>query len=1405
VSVASGTVLSRPGSAAAPDPNGRRARRGWLLAVWAAALAALLSEAPGRIVFDTKLGVDTDPAGFLGRLWHLWNPLESMGRLDDQYVGYAFPMAPFYALAKLIGVPVWITERLWMSLILAAAFWGLVRLAEALEIGSPRTRLVAGLCYALWPTFTILIGSTSAAVLPVALVPWAILPLVKGSRSGNPVAAAARSAFAVLCMGGVNGVITLLALIAPFLFLLTRTRGPRRRILLTWWIPCVGAAVIWWLAPLLYMGRYGFNFLPYIETARTATKTMSATAALRGTGNWTAYLHFGSPFLIAGWVLVATWAAVAGSALVSAIGLAGVARSDLPEARWLRACLAIAALVALAGYAGSVGGPFHGTVQKLLDGPAAPFRNVYKFEPLIGLVLALGAAHLLAAFEPPRVRPLISVAAGVVAVAALCGTALPYLSGRVLQSGSFTAVPDYWKQTSAFLATNSPRTDALLEPAASHGFYSWGSPIDEPLEPMGHSPWVQRYIAPIGSPGGQRMLDGLETAFSSAQRIPGLPEYLGRAGVRYVVVRSDLDQGQFDYVSPVLVHRTLDLSGFVQVAHFGPVLPAAPIQPGMPLGVAATVERFYAVEIYQATDPAARPSQPVSMLPVASTVQASAGPESLLQASGTGLIDGKAVRLTGDVTAADPLGAGAPLLVTDGLRRDDTIFSLARDNLSYTYTAGQTSPPGRQDGSAGRPPRQILPFSGLDHQSVAVVDGAASVQSSTFGSWLLQSPEYDPVNAFDGDPGSAWAEGDPTTPVGQWIQITFDHPVNLSSPIAVRLLDDSVFRPVATRLTLTTDQGSVTDPVTATPSSQPLAVPAGTTSKLRVTIAAAHGGVPGGFGAGIADLDIPGVHVTRYIQAPHDAGTAGRDVTLSFHRQVSGQTLYSSGDPETGLYRQFTLDAPATFTTTLSAVSVAGPTLDAFLDGTSQPAGLSISTSPSLNDLPAFRPRNLVDGSYLTGWLAGDDHPDIHLAWNGLRTVDKMTLISPPGYTAAPLSVHISSPSENRDARVGPDGSVTFPALTADQMDITFPAIAKVELYDPVAGADRNLPLGLSEVYVPALADLRLAATDVNAPFQLPCGQGPAITIDDRNYATSASGTLGDLLYRTPVAVQLCTDNGSLSLGAGPHRITAPGSGGSLAVSDMTLSTAPTASSASAAAAQPRGLDITSWGAENRTVDVGPGDAAYLEVHENQAKGWSASMDGRKLTPVRLDGWQQGYVIPAGAGGIVTLTYTPATGYRLTLLLGIAAAALLVGLTLLAGGIRRWDSLDPSAEAAAWGPWVVGAGVTVLVAVIAGPVALAVPLLFLIGRYRAWILPVVAFAGFAAAGIIAAVSVGGPVPSRNTVAAVPGPAPSSVSSAATTGNGPTPGAGAFGPAAQILAVAALAAALTAREKQQPAP
>jgi arabinofuranan 3-O-arabinosyltransferase len=210
-----------------PDDGGRRARwlprhrwgdaaeragLRWAVLAWVVVLALLLAQDPGRMTFDTKLGVDIDPVGFYARLWDLWNPLEYLGGLQDQYIGYAFPMGAFYLIAHLLELPVWVAERLWMSLLAAVGFLGLVRLAEAVGIGTRATRLVAGAAFALWPTFTILIGSYSGGVLPGLLAPWAVVPL---ARAGPGRVAAARSGLAVACMGGINAVSTLAALVLP--------------------------------------------------------------------------------------------------------------------------------------------------------------------------------------------------------------------------------------------------------------------------------------------------------------------------------------------------------------------------------------------------------------------------------------------------------------------------------------------------------------------------------------------------------------------------------------------------------------------------------------------------------------------------------------------------------------------------------------------------------------------------------------------------------------------------------------------------------------------------------------------------------------------------------------------------------------------------------------------------------------------------------------------------------------------------------------------------------------------------------------------------------------------------------------------------------------------------------------
>src|SRR5260370_29777456 len=148
----------------------------WSALVGLGAFLLLLANDPGRMFFDTKLSVDLNPWGYYASLWHLIDPLNTFGALNNQAVGYAVPMAPFYLAGQLAHVPVWLTERLWLTLIIAVGFGGLVKLAEALGIGSPASRVPARLVFALWPPFTILIRSPSPPPPPLPLPPSPVPP-----------------------------------------------------------------------------------------------------------------------------------------------------------------------------------------------------------------------------------------------------------------------------------------------------------------------------------------------------------------------------------------------------------------------------------------------------------------------------------------------------------------------------------------------------------------------------------------------------------------------------------------------------------------------------------------------------------------------------------------------------------------------------------------------------------------------------------------------------------------------------------------------------------------------------------------------------------------------------------------------------------------------------------------------------------------------------------------------------------------------------------------------------------------------------------------------------------------------------------------------------------------------------
>lgn len=1312
----------------------------WSALVFLGAFVVLLANDPGRMFFDTKLSVDLNPWAYYASLWHLMNPLNTFGALNNQAVGYAVPMAPFYLAGHLAHVPVWLTERLWLALIIAVGFGGLVKLAEALGIGSPASRFLAGLVFALWPTFTIVIGSTSSAVLPGMLAPWAVLPLVSGRSA---VWSAVRSGAVVLCMSGINATVTIDALLLPGLFIVVYARGRRLILLALCWAGAVAMATAWWALPLLLQGRYAFNFLPYIEQSATTTGTMSADATLRGAGNWTAYLNLGTPWLPAGWALVSTPMAIIAGAIAAASGLYGLAQRDLPYGVWLRLCLGVAAAGALAGYGGTLGGPFHGPVDHLLNGALAPFRNVYKLEPVIAAALALGLAHATAGWlsraraagsPAGRWRRVFAVEAWAGVGLVLVGLTLPYLSGQVLNPGSFSAVPRYWYQVAAFLAARSPLNTALVVPADAHGDYLWGDPIDDPLVALASAPWAQAGLVPYGGAGAQILLDTAETAIESGEQVSGLAGYLQRAGVRYVVVRNDLDPQQVGYTAAALVHQTLARSGFTRVASFGPLIGGAQIEPRATRAQQAALPSYPAVEVY--AFPGSSPLAPVTALPVSQTVLVNGGPDSLLQLVGQGLLGSGQPA----VIAGDPLPVSAPAgwAVTDGQRREDTLFGLVNANASYTYTAAETNPAGAgQLGRAGGPPRQLLPVPAAGHLTVGVLSGAAGVTASSYGSWIADTQQDDPVNAFDGNPATAWAEGNERTPVGQWIQISFARPLDLPGSVGIRLLDDSTDREIASVLRVSTAAGTATTDVAATGAVQPLHVVPGRTGWLRITIARAAWVKLAYPGAGISDVLIPGVTVTRLLQPASDpAGVAAPSVAFSFHQQVPSP--FANADPAATapMARTFTVARPAVWRVRAAALALPGPGLDALLDTRSArpgPGVLQVSVASTPGAEPPGFPASLISGSSRTPWTADSTSPVIHLRWPGKRSIGSLIVRPAVGLPSTPLTVKITSPDGIREASIGAGGLVRFATpLTTDRIDVSFPRVRQATVVTST-GQLETLPVRLSQLSVPALADLRPVTP--SGSVSLACGQGPALTVDGRLYQTSVSGTLGELSQYLPLPVRLCAPGGALTLGAGRHTLIAA-TPGTFAVTDLSLASGvPSSSGASGAA---RAVTIGSWQPDQGRLSIGGGAASYLEVHENFNPGWAAALNGRALTAVRLDGWQQGFVVPAGAGGAITLTFRPAGAYHLALVASLLAVAVLLALTawsfLAAGPTVMGAGRERRSRGRGWMGVV---GVTALIFVAGGVVAIVVPVLaWLAGRVR---LPVLAFGAMGVSGVLAAV------------------------------------------------------------------
>jgi arabinofuranan 3-O-arabinosyltransferase len=1242
--------LARTASPAGPDSSpgaDERIRQRIRLVAFSLMLAVLpVCTAPGRIIADTKLDLAIDPGRFLARALTLWDP-QQFGQLQDQAAGYLFPMGPFFWAGHAAGLEPWVVQRLWISAVVVTAFLGTVRLAERLGIGSPWTRIAGGLAYAASPAALSLLGGLSAELLPAALLPWILLPLVTAARGGRPGRPAVRSALAVGLAGGINGAATAAVLLPAVLCILTLSRPGSRWRILAWWCPAVVAATLWWTVPLGLLSRYGVPIIPYTESASTTTSVTGLAETLRGTENWVSYLIVdGQPWWLPGYRLVTGTAPALLTALAAGLGLAGLTSPRLPARRFLL-CSVLAGLVIIsAGHLTSLGNPLAGPVDQLINGPAAAFRNLRKFDPMIRLPVALGLAHLLTVIRLPRLRTVTAWAAAL----ALGGLALPAYTGGAAPAGNYIQIPPYWASAAAWLNQHAGRQAVLIEPGAPFGQYTWGSPLDEVLQPLITADWAERSLSVIGSPGNERLLDAIDQQLASGAGSAALARVLAGMGVRYVVVRNDLNRAVLTGAWPARLSQALASSpGITRVAQFGEVTGS----PGPDDAATDFDPPGAAVGIYQV----AGASPVVTTAPAATALRVYGGPEALLTLAGEGLPAGRPVLLN-----ADPGGVpAAAAVITDSLRRRVRNFGEVRRSYSPTLTAGQPAATFEATGDYTEP-------GWARYQAVARYRGGISdVSASSSAADIAAIPGQwasglQPFAAVDGDPRTAWESGSWNGPVGQWIRLRFLDPDDPGT-ISVAFADRPEVGPAVSQVTITTAAGRVTDRVLATGGrAQQLRVPPGRTGWLQLTVTGVAGRAGFGTQVAIRELTVPGLTDRRAIVAPAlPAGSRPAAVVLAKAqpwpsgcmrttvRWVCAPALAVPTEEQYGVDHSFTVPDPGQVTLRGQAV-LTTPLRGGTYPGTGRSGHRRPEVWARASSTYTADPRDqalaAADGNPATTWIASttDPQPVLTIGWRHRITVRRITVHRTPGDQGL-LQVLVSgSGGQVRGGNIGPSGVVRFAPMRTRRLTIRF---------TPLQG-----PLQITDVTIPGVPAARPPAR----PLRLGCGQGPEISVNGLAVPTRVTGTYPDVLAGRPVRFTAC---GKVLLLPGANEVIEPATD-QYSVQDVVLARPgarvldPTGSPAAGR------VGTVAWGSTRRVLRVTAGPASYLVVNENFNAGWqAATAGGTLLRPVRLDGWKQAWLLPAGTTGLVTLTYRPAGVYRVAVFGGLAALAVILLLALI--------------------------------------------------------------------------------------------------------------------------------------------
>ena len=1340
--------MTAPSSATPSDATASAPRRGrsWnvgRIGRWATiAVPALLTyiplllTAPGVVGADTKTYLYLSPGRVLADAPYVWNTRIGLGTVTHQYIGYLWPMGPFYWLFQALGVPDWVAQRIWIGTVIFAAGMGVRYLCRTLgwadNTGAKRARpeqwgaiLVASMAYMFSPYLQNYSARISVILLPWAALPWLIALTAKSLRRGGwryP----ALFALVVLTVGGINATALLLVGLGPLLYLVhgvwvEKEATLRQAVGVTLRIGVLTLATsLWWIAGLWAEGRFGLPVIRYTETYRTVATVSSAPEVMRGLGYW--FFYGGDK--LGPWIEPSTTYTINKVALSLSYAIPLAALVAAAVVRWRYRALfltvvVVGALTAIAAHPwenpSAVGALFKAFTR---TDAGLSLRSTPRAVPLValGLALFLGAGVSALGRAIPRLTLPVTALAAVLLFANLPTLWTGEMVAKNLQRPE--DIPEYWRQAADYLQAHDDGTRILELPGSDFASYRWGNTVDPVTPGLVSRGFASRELFQYGSAQSASLLDALDHRFHEDTIDPRAIAPIAQIMAAGAIVdRSDLQYERFRIARPRQMWDILkNTPGLTHVLDFGPTTPnvAGPEQPLIDeilLGERRDLPNPPAVGVF-AVDNAVgvvRTHSATGALLMAGNA------EGMVDAAGVGLIKPAqasffSASYAGDRSGFDQIyGDNADLMVTDSNRKRAERWGTIREQYGYTERAGEVAPYDPTDQRL-----ETFPHAGDDAYTVSVQRGNAVVTATNYGNPVTYTADDRPANALDGDPLSAWRVGAIDDPIGERLIIDAAQPVTTDH---IRLLQpiNLTRNRYITKARLWFDGR---DPISVDLGPESRAEPGQTVtfpsrSFQRVEIEVVQTNIPkrprydGLSGVGFAEVGIDGIHVDELVRPPVDlldqAGPSSLDHRLSvvLTRLRSNPAEPVRLDEEFRLKRLLSLPTTRSFglqgTARLSDY-VPDSQIDALL-GLPDAAhgGLTVDASSHLGGALTQRASAAVDGDPTTFWGGSfqgvDDqwiqvdqgqprsvgHLDLQIVADGRHSVPTQITITPDGDASRAVTVPLPAIADQPGANATVSVPVDFPAVTGQVLKFGISAVRLVQVKDWYSDAQVAAPVAIAELGIPGVQ-----MPTVTATFDSGC-RDDLVAIDAKPVPVRVTGSTEQALSRQGLAVATCDPTQAVTMLAGEHTLTT-GVGHQLGINIDQLALASARGGGAMAVAQLAAepvlpgpaISVTNTGRVSYDATVDHADAPFwLAVSQSWSDGWKATVNGKSLpAPQVINGYGNGWLIDPAVYGAGPLNFHVefAPQRIVWVAIGLSALGLVVCLALVVFGRSRRDA-----------------------------------------------------------------------------------------------------------------------------------